>query len=89
MHYRGASGIILVYDITNKISFQNLRKWFTNLENFADESAIKILVGNKLDLNSERVVEFDEAKVFITKKLFSSYLSFLFKINIFLNLVIS
>ena len=70
VQYIGARGIILVYDITNKISFRNLKKWFRDSKNFAEESAIKLLVGNKLDLNSERVVEFSEAKVFITKKLF-------------------
>jgi len=56
-YYRGAMGILLVYDVTDEQSFQNIRNWIRNIDQHAAENVDKILVGNKCDMVSERVVE--------------------------------
>ncbi|KAG2427245.1 hypothetical protein HYH02_014649 [Chlamydomonas schloesseri] len=55
-YYRGAQGILLVYDITDEASFNNVRNWMRNIEQHASDNVNKILVGNKLDLAEKRVV---------------------------------
>jgi len=59
-YYRGAHGIIIVYDVTNKDSFDNVRQWMTEIEKFASESVNKLLVGNKSDLEEQREVTSEE-----------------------------
>jgi Ras-related protein Rab-8A len=56
-YYRGANGILLVYDVTDEASFQNIRNWVRNIEQHAAENVEKILVGNKCDMEAEKVVE--------------------------------
>ena len=49
-YYRGAQGVILVYDVTNRASFTKLDMWLNELETYATKSdMIKMLVGNKID----------------------------------------
>ncbi|KAI3780853.1 hypothetical protein L2E82_10846 [Cichorium intybus] len=57
-HYnRGAMGILLVYDVTDESSFNNIRNWIRNIEQHASDNVNKILVGNKADMDeSKRVV---------------------------------
>lgn len=55
-YYRGASGIVLVYDITSEKSFANIATWLTNINKHASSNVIKILVGNKLDQADNRVI---------------------------------
>uniref|UniRef100_A0A7S0LEA0 Uncharacterized protein n=1 Tax=Coccolithus braarudii TaxID=221442 RepID=A0A7S0LEA0_9EUKA len=49
-YYRGAHGIIVVYDITNQESFTNVKRWLTEIDKYARENVNKLLVGNKVDL---------------------------------------
>lgn len=56
-YYRGAMGILLVYDVTDETSFQNIRNWIRNIEQHAADNVDKILVGNKCDMIHEKVVE--------------------------------
>ena len=56
-YYRGAMGILLVYDVTDEQSFQNIRNWIRNIEQHAADNVDKILVGNKCDMTSEKLVE--------------------------------
>jgi len=63
-YYRGAHGIIIVYDITDKESFDNVRQWLFEIDRYASENVCKLLVGNKSDLSNKRAVECDQAKAF-------------------------
>jgi len=56
-YYRGAMGILLIYDTTDEQSFQNIRNWIRNIEQHAADNVDKILVGNKCDMVSDKVVE--------------------------------
>lgn len=57
-YYRGAMGILLVYDVTDEQSFQNIRNWIRTLEQHAADNVDKILIGNKCDVDSsEKVIE--------------------------------
>jgi Ras-related protein Rab-2A len=53
-YYRGAIGILLVYDITKRDSFQNLKKWLEEIQQYANEKIQIILIGNKKDLEEKR-----------------------------------
>jgi len=63
-YYRGAHGIILVYDITDRNSFNNLRHWLQQVDLHAASNVTKMMIGNKVDLKDSRTVECDEAKEF-------------------------
>src|SRR3990167_3834873 len=66
-YYRGAQGVVVVYDITNKESFSNIPMWLEEVEKYTDGSVNKYLVGNKSDLNREIVVNTDTGKELATK----------------------
>ncbi|KAH7646340.1 RAS oncogene family member Rab10 isoform X3 [Dermatophagoides farinae] len=55
-YYRGAMGIMLVYDITNAKSFDNIAKWLRNIDEHASEDVEKMILGNKCDMTDKRVV---------------------------------
>ncbi|KAH8273766.1 ras-related protein Rab-10 [Drosophila bipectinata] len=55
-YYRGAMGIMLVYDITNEKSFENIVKWLRNIDEHANEDVEKMILGNKCDMTDKRVV---------------------------------
>ena len=59
-YYKGANGIILVYDVTEESSFNALNNWLTIIKDKAPQANI-ILVGQKCDLN-ERVISEDKIK---------------------------
>mmetsp|Transcript_14460 Transcript_14460/g.28934 ORF Transcript_14460/g.28934 Transcript_14460/m.28934 type:complete len:194 (+) Transcript_14460:150-731(+) len=61
MYYRGAAAAIVVYDITNKDSFNGAKSWVKELQRRGDPNVIIALAGNKADLESRRKVEFEEA----------------------------
>lgn len=63
-YYRGAQGIMLVYDITDLESFQNLNSWLIEIEKNASKNVYKILVGNKCDMEAERKVTKEQGKDF-------------------------
>lgn len=69
-YYRGADGVIIVYDVTNGESFANLKDWITELEHHCDKSVPKILVGNKDDAESEtsKVVVTADARNYAEQK---------------------
>jgi len=61
-YYRGAMGILLIYDVTDEISFQNIRNWIRNIEQHAADNVNKVLIGNKCDCASDKVVETDRGQ---------------------------
>eukprot|EP01118_Nematostelium_gracile_P013079 TRINITY_DN488_c0_g1_i3.p1 TRINITY_DN488_c0_g1~~TRINITY_DN488_c0_g1_i3.p1 ORF type:complete len:798 (+),score=145.71 TRINITY_DN488_c0_g1_i3:163-2556(+) len=63
-YYRGAHGILIVYDITDRTSFNNVKQWLGEIDRYACENVNKILVGSKADLESERQVPTKEGKEF-------------------------
>jgi len=65
-YYRGAQGIILVYDCTDKESFNNVKQWMGEIDRYACENVNKLLVGNKCDLVDEKAVDTNTAKEFAT-----------------------
>jgi len=56
-YYRGAMGILLVYDITKQESFNNITNWMKNIEQHASDNVNKLLVGNKCDMVDKREVD--------------------------------
>ena len=67
-YYKDADGIILVYDITKKSSFDSLESWLEEIKNNSPEYAEVILVGNKSDLTEKRVVQIEEAEEYAQHK---------------------
>ena len=63
-YYRGAHGIIVVYDVTDQKSFNNVRQWLKEIERYAIDDVTKVLVGNKCDLTTQKVVEYNTGKEF-------------------------
>nr|CAD7264551.1 unnamed protein product [Timema shepardi] len=63
-YYRGAAGALLVYDITNRESFNALSNWLSDARTLASPNIIILLVGNKKDLDATREVTFLEASRF-------------------------
>lgn len=60
-YYRGAMGIVLVYDVTDENSFKNIRNWMKNIEQHASTSVVKALVGNKSDV-VDRVISREQGE---------------------------
>ena len=73
MYIRDANIILVVYDITNKDSFLHTEHWVDETKDLKREDAIFVLVGNKIDLEENRVVSKKEAEDFATEKGFLFY----------------
>ncbi|KAJ8503750.1 hypothetical protein OPV22_004636 [Ensete ventricosum] len=61
-YYRGAVGALLVYDITKKQTFDNVRRWLRELRDHADSNIVIMMVGNKSDLHHLRAVSEDDGQ---------------------------
>ncbi|KAF9168401.1 Ras- protein Rab-18 [Actinomortierella ambigua] len=60
-YYRGAQGVILVYDVSNRDSFDQLQTWFNELNTYcSSKEVVKMIVGNKVDRESARQVSKQE-----------------------------
>lgn len=62
-YYRGADIVLIVYAVSNRDSFQNLESWLRELSTYGDTSTLRVLVGNKTDVEP-RVVGFEEGQAF-------------------------
>ncbi|WP_287582952.1 Rab family GTPase [Candidatus Borrarchaeum sp.] len=66
-YYRGASGGFVIFDVTNKDSFDHLDKWFNDLNNQCSGITI-IVIGNKIDLEADRVISTEEGEQYALQK---------------------
>ncbi|KII73621.1 Ras-related protein RABA2a [Thelohanellus kitauei] len=66
-YYRGARGAIIVYDITERETFQNVVSWLKELQDHVDRNICLLLIGNKSDLAEDRSVSTEEAYEFSVK----------------------
>ena len=63
-YYRGAHGILLLYDVTDRESFKNLSNWLIEIEKNANKNILKVLIGNKTDLEEKRIISYNQGKEF-------------------------
>ena len=63
-YYRGGNGVLVVYDITDRDSLENLNSWLIEIEKNANKNVYKLLIGNKSDLEDKRKVTYQEGKDF-------------------------
>ncbi|GMT05863.1 hypothetical protein PENTCL1PPCAC_28037 [Pristionchus entomophagus] len=61
-YYRDADALLLVYDIANRLSFENIRNWLGQIKDFAKDNVMVTLIGNKCDLAAQRKVTVKEAQ---------------------------
>ena len=61
-YYKGAHGIIVIYDITDRDSFNSVHTWMSEVEKYTNDNITRILVGNKTDLEEKRAVSFEEGQ---------------------------
>jgi Ras-related protein Rab-1A len=66
-YYRGADGIIMVYDVTSQESFDHVEEWLSEVDRYANENTSKLLIGNKADLIDEKQVQEEVAQRFADK----------------------
>ncbi|CDQ76950.1 unnamed protein product [Oncorhynchus mykiss] len=61
-YYRDAQALLLLYDITSKSSFDNIRAWLTEIHEYAQKDVVIMLLGNKTDMAGERVIKREEGE---------------------------
>ena len=62
-YYKGANGIILIYDVTNLQSYENVKNWISQIKEEANPNVLIYLAGNKIDVGEEeRVVKTEEGQ---------------------------
>jgi len=66
-YYRGARGFLLVFDVSDVESFNNLRAWFNEIEGYASEERTILLIGHKQDMYDQRQVDREVAEKFATE----------------------
>lgn len=63
-YYKGAHGILLLYDVTNYTSFLNVKLWINQIKENTSKDIVLFIIGNKVDLKDKREVDEKEAKDF-------------------------
>ena len=66
-YYKNSVCAMLVYDITNRSSFENLQDWLKDIISQSPKTVLIILLGNKIDLKEKREVEYEEGEQFAQK----------------------
>ncbi|XP_030646566.1 ras-related protein Rab-26-like [Chanos chanos] len=61
-YYRDAHALLLLYDVTNKASFDNIQAWLTEIHEYAQQDVVLMLLGNKADATHDRVVKREEGE---------------------------
>ena len=67
VYYKNSSCAFLVYDITEKDTFNNVEFWLNELNKEAPESILCVLIGNKSDMNDKREVTYEEGRNYAKK----------------------
>ena len=68
-YYKSAHAIIILYDITQKTSFDHIKNWITEIDKFGKQGVLKVIVGNKLDLENNRKIKKEDAENLLKKHL--------------------
>jgi small GTP-binding protein len=63
-YYRGSAGALLLFDLTNRESFESIGRWLQDIRDVARVDVVTVLIGNKSDLADQRQVTTDEATAF-------------------------
>jgi small GTP-binding protein len=63
-YFRSAIGVVLVFDLSDRKSFDDLNQWLADIHALCDPNAVVTLIGNKLDLADQRKVTSNEAEAF-------------------------
>jgi len=66
-YYRGAMGVLLIYDTTHEQSFKNVNEWMHTVDRNASTNIIKVLIGNKCDMVEDKVVDTSIGKALAEK----------------------
>eukprot|EP01103_Thecamoeba_quadrilineata_P020773 TRINITY_DN9107_c0_g1_i1.p1 TRINITY_DN9107_c0_g1~~TRINITY_DN9107_c0_g1_i1.p1 ORF type:complete len:228 (-),score=31.48 TRINITY_DN9107_c0_g1_i1:191-874(-) len=66
-YYRGVNGVLLVFDVTDYLTFNNLELWIHQVERYGQDNVVIVIVGNKIDQNKTRSVSQIEAQSFAKK----------------------
>uniref|UniRef100_A0A8C3Y8P5 RAB26, member RAS oncogene family n=1 Tax=Catharus ustulatus TaxID=91951 RepID=A0A8C3Y8P5_CATUS len=61
-YYRDAHALLLLYDVTNKASFDNIQAWLTEIHEYAQQDVVLMLLGNKVDSAQDRVVKREDGE---------------------------
>lgn len=75
-YFRKADGVLVMFDIMNESSFINIRNWMESVKDGADESAVIVLVGNKLDLaesDETKIIKYKEGSRVADVRLFNNF----------------
>lgn len=63
-YYRGSNGIVMVYDVTDGITFSNIKYWVTEANKYVSDTVPRMLIGNKCDQINKRKISYEEARQF-------------------------
>lgn len=71
--FRGAIAAIIMFDLSNKISFREIKKWKNSIYSHLGKVPV-LLVGNKLDLKNKRVIPYEDARNYAERENFVGYI---------------
>ena len=66
-YYKNSVCACVVYDITNRNSFQNIKSWIEDCKKQSPKSVFLVLIGNKIDLENKREVTYEEGSIYAQK----------------------
>ena len=66
-YYKNSVCACVVYDISNRTTFDNIKSWVEDCKKLSPKTVLMILVGNKIDLEDKREVTYDEGSIFAQK----------------------
>ena len=66
-YYKNSVCACVVYDITNRNSFQNIKSWIEDCKKQSPKSVFLVLIGNKIDLENKREVSYEEGSIYAQK----------------------